>query len=396
MCCKTIALLDEAAKDLPWFTTDAEYGHMTAAAAKALKFRLLMFVASPLFNHATPYYEGQAATSHLSWYGDYQESRWMAALEAGREFLRLNKQNGDYYRVENTGDPREDYINGYFTKGNKEVVMASFRWGTYVKGNKGFRMFDQGYGMPRSNHADMFLWKDGSKFDWDNPEHRAHPFFDAAGNPTRDIRLYETLVVNGDKYKGRKAEVYRGGREGYGAGAKEGQKFQFGYGFRKFIRDKDTEMHNKPYSCPLIRMPEIHLYMAEVMNQLGQASTKDEFGRDAYDYLNLVHERAGLPAVTATEVPSGETLLNYLLDERAREFGQEDIRHHDMRRYRKGAEWATRPLEELVTTKEGDNFNYKVNVREEKYVWHDHWYLLPFPVGEINKKYGLIQNPGWE
>ena len=393
---KTVTLLDEAAKDLPWFTTDAEYGHMTAAVAKALKFRLLMFVASPLFNHATPYYEGQAATDHLSWYGDYQESRWTAALEAGREFLRLNKQNGDYYRVENTGDPREDYINGYFTKGNKEVVMASFRWGTYVKGNKGFRMFDQGYGMPRSNHADMFLWKDGSRFDWNNPEHRAHPFFDAAGNPTRDIRLYETLVVNGDKYKGRKAEVYRGGREGYGAGAKEGQKFQFGYGFRKFIRDKDTEMHNKPYSCPLIRMPEIHLYMAEVMNQLGQASTKDEFGRDAYDYLNLVHERAGLPAVTAAEVPAGETLLNYLLDERAREFGQEDIRHHDMRRYRKGAEWATRPLEELVTTKEGDNFNYQVNVREEKYVWHDHWYLLPFPVGEINKKYGLIQNPGWE
>lgn len=393
---KTVTLLDEAAKDLPWFTTDAEYGHMTAAVAKALKFRLLMFVASPLFNHATPYYEGQAATDHLSWYGDYQESRWTAALEAGREFLRLNKQNGDYYRVENTGDPREDYINGYFTKGNKEVVMASFRWGTYVKGNKGFRMFDQGYGMPRSNHADMFLWKDGSRFDWNNPEHRAHPFFDAAGNPTRDIRLYETLVVNGDKYKGRKAEVYRGGREGYGAGAKEGMKFQFGYGFRKFIRDKDTEMHNKPYSCPLIRMPEIHLYMAEVMNQLGQASTKDEFGRDAYDYLNLVHERAGLPAVTAAEVPAGETLLNYLLDERAREFGQEDIRHHDMRRYRKGAEWATRPLEELVTTKEGDNFNYQVNVREEKYVWHDHWYLLPFPVGEINKKYGLIQNPGWE
>ncbi len=64
---------------LPWFTTDAEYGHMTAAVAKALKFRLLMFVASPLFNNVTPYYyEGQAATEHLTWYGDYQESRWEA------------------------------------------------------------------------------------------------------------------------------------------------------------------------------------------------------------------------------------------------------------------------------------------------------------------------------
>ena len=394
---KTVDLLDEAAKDLPWFTTDAEYGHMTAAVAKAIKFRLLMFVASPLFNNEVPYYEGQAATEHMSWYGDYQESRWKAALEAGKEFLRLNKENGDYYRVENTGNPREDYINGYFTKGNREVVMASFRWGVYAKGNKGFRMFDQGYGIPRGNHADMFLWHDGSKFDWNNPEHKAHPFFDAAGNPTRDIRLYETLVVNGDKYKGRKAAVYRGGTEGFGAGAKEGMKFQFGYGFRKFIRDKANEMDKKPYSCPLIRMPEIYLYMAEVMNQLGQASVKDEFGMDAYDYLNLVHERAGLPPVIVAEVPSGEPLLEYLLDERAREFGQEDIRYHDMRRYRKGAEWATRPLEELVTTKEDDDkFNYQVNVREEKYLWYDHWYLIPFPVSEINKKYGLIQNPGWE
>lgn len=393
---RTVNLLDEAAKDLPWFTTDEEYGHMTAAVAKALKFRLLLFVASPLFNNSTPYYEGPAATGHLSWLGDYQESRWVAALEAGREFLRLNKENGDYYRVENTGNPREDYINGYFTKGNKEVVMASFRWGTYDKGNKGFRMYDQGYGMPRSSYADMFLWRDGSKFDWSNPIHKAHPFFDASGNPTRDIRLYENLVVNGDKWQGRKAEVYTGGREGFGTGSNVGQKTQFGYGFRKFLRDKHNEMHNKPYSCPLIRMPEIYLGMAEVMNQLGQASVKDEFGMDAYDYLNLVHTRAGLPEVVNGEVISGESFLNYLLDERAREFGQEDIRYHDMRRYRKGAEWATRPVEELVTTKSGNDFNYQVNVRNEKYLWYDHWYLLPFPVAEINKKYGLIQNPGWE
>lgn len=160
---KTVDLLDEAAKDLPWFTTDAEYGHMTAAVAKAIKFRLLMFVASPLFNNEVPYYEGQAATEHLSWYGDYQENRWRAALEAGKEFLRLNKENGDYYRVENTGNPREDYINGYFTKGNREVVMASFRWGVYEKGIKPFRMYDQGYSLPRGNHADMFLWHDGFK-----------------------------------------------------------------------------------------------------------------------------------------------------------------------------------------------------------------------------------------
>lgn len=396
---RTITLLDEAAKDLPWFTTDAEYGHMTAAVAKALKFRILMFVASPLFNNTTPYYEGTAATEHLSWFGDYQESRWIEALEAGREFLRLNKQHGDYYRIENTGNPREDYINGYFTKGNKEVVMASFRWGTYQKGNKAFRMYDQGYSIPRANYADMFLRLDGTRMDWKKEEHKAYPFFDAKGQPCRDLRLYENLMVNGDKWSGKqKVETWVGGKHGYGEGSEVGMKTQFGYGYRKFVRNKGNEMDKKPYSCPLIRMPEIYLGMAEVMNQLGLASSKDEFGMDAYDYLNVVHTRAGMPPVTVNEIPSGEPLLNYLLTERACEFGQEDVRYHDMRRYRKGAEWATRPVEELVITtpNKGKTFNYQINIRSERYLWFDHWYLLPFPVAEINKKYGLIQNPGWE
>jgi hypothetical protein len=27
--------------------------------------------------------------------------------------------------------------------------------------------------------------------------------------------------------------------------------------------------------------------------------------------------------------------------------------------------------------------------------WNDKYFLLPLPIDEINKKYGLIQNPGW-
>lgn len=392
---KVTKMLDEAATDLPWYTTNEEYGHMTAAAAKALKFRLLLFVASPLFNDIEPYYPGQAADERLTWYGDYQQSRWQAALDAGKDFMRLNRENSDYYRMENTGNPQEDYVSGYFVKGNREVVMASFRWGIYSKGIKPFRMYEDGYGAPRGNYADMFQWKDGTDFDWDNPEHRAHPFFDASGKPTRDVRLYETLLVNGDKWQGRNAEVYIGGREGPGGSIR--QKTQYGYGLRKFIRDKQNEMHNKPYSCPLIRMPEIYLSMAEVMNKLGLAEQVDEYGYDAYGYLNLVHTRAGLPEVTADEVPQGDELWDYLMDERAREFGQEEIRYFDMVRYKKGAEWASRPMELLETTKTGNDFDYKPIIEDKtKYLWNDNWYLLPFPIGEINKKYGLIQNPGWE
>lgn len=394
---KTVALLDEAALDLPWYVTDEEYGHMTAAAAKALKFRLLLFAASPLFNNNIPYMDGVAANEHLVWYGDEREDRWQRALKAGLEFIRMNRQNNNYYEVINTGNPREDYINGYFVKGSREVIMASFRYGTYSKGIKPFRTYEEGKAIPRGNYADMFQWKDGSDFDWSNDEHKKNPFFDSKGNPNRDIRLYETLLVNQDKWQGRKAEVYVGGREGFGSGSKVNQKTKYGYGYRKFIRDRHNEMDKKPYSCPLIRMPEIYLSMAEIMNHLRIANSKDEFGYDAYDYLNKVHTRAGLPPVTSAEVPEGEQLWDYLMDERAREFGHEEVRYFDMIRYRKGKEWATKPTTVLETKKVGSEFTYKITVRDDiKYKWSDHWYLLPFPTEEMNKKYGLIQNPGWE
>ena len=51
---------------------------------------------------------------------------------------------------------------------------------------------------------------------------------------------------------------------------------------------------------------------------------------------------------------------------------------------------------------EPSGFSYKVShamaetrqyAKPEK--WNDKYFLLPLPVDEINKKYGLIQNPGW-
>lgn len=394
---KISTLLDDAAKVLPWYTSDEEYGHMTAAAAKALKFRLLMFAASPLFNNEKPYFDGEAAEQKLTWYGNYSDERWEAALAAGQEFIELNNANNNHYEIFEGGkDKRDNYLQGYWKKGNPEVIMATFRWPTYIDGNKAFRMYDQGYGSPRGNYADLFQWSaDGSDFDWDKPEHKEAPFFDAKGRPTRDPRMYETLLVNGDTYKGRKAQVYVGGSEGTGTNTTIGVMTQYGYGFRKFIQDRKV-IYGQPYSCPFIRMPEIYLGLAEAMNRLGKAESTDKFGNTAYDYLNKVRKRVGMKGETSSTVAPGDKLTEYLLDERAREFGQEDMRYFDMIRCRKGAEWATRPMEMLTTTMVGDKFEYTVTTDPNiKYLWDDKWYLVPFPTVEINKKYGLVQNPGW-
>lgn len=397
---KIVTLLDEAAGDLPWYASAEEDGHMTAAAAKALKLRVLLFAASPLLNNDAPYVDGEAATLKLSWYGDYRQERWEAALNAGLEFLRLNKENGDYHQIVDTDNPREDYINGYWIRGSKEIIISSHRYAIY---DMGMKSLDRGHNdhpnATRASYADMFQWKkDGSDFQWDNPEHAAHPFFDENMNPTRDIRLYETLIINQDKFKSQPngAECYQGGRQSLENGSFN-KSSKYGYSVRKFVRDKAEEVKNKPYQCPLIRMPEVYLSLAEAMNQLGKAKVKDEFGKDAYDYINLVRDRAGLPGVKEVE---GQELIDILLHERAVEFGAEEMRYFDLIRWKRGDLLST-PLQRLIIKMVGKDadgkpiFSYDRSVTNEKYTWKDHWYLIAFLQEEINKKYGLIQNPGW-
>lgn len=67
---------------------------------------------------------------------------------------------------------------------------------------------------------------------------------------------------------------------------------------RKFVRNWGDEVNGKFYSCPLLRLPEVYLNMAEAMNELGKATTADEFGNTAYDYLNMTRNRAGMPDIT--------------------------------------------------------------------------------------------------
>lgn len=390
-------LTEEAATVLPWSVPSEEDGRMTAAAL-ALNVRVRLFVASPLFNSVSPFMEGEASSAHYTWYGDFRESRWQDALDAGLNFLRENQKNQNYYCLVNTGNPREDFVNAYFTRYNREVLIASHRWVT-CGGNKAIQQIKFGISNPTGNYGDMFEWKTGEPFDWNNPEHRAHPFFDENNNPTRDIRMYETLMVNGDKWQGRKLEGYEGGREGWNSTNSNFQKNAYnGYGMRKFQRDLSTERNGKPYQCPLLRLPEIYLSIAEAMNELGKANMKDEFQRDAYDYINLVRNRAGMPNLDKSKITPGIKLREAILHERVVEFGFEEVRFFDINRWKR---YDLLDVEYfgLLTKKDGNNFTYERKPLRYDRIWLERWsdkyYLIPIPQDEINKKYGLVQNPGW-
>lgn len=387
------ALIDEAAADLPWSVTAGDDGRMTAAAALALKTRLLLFAASPLFNNSTPYMSGAAADEKLVWYGGYSQERWQKAMDACVEFLEENEANGNLYKLVSTGDPRNDFANGYFNRYNFEVLISS-RWRTvWTAGIIPVSQVRFGCASITLNYVNMFAMNDGTPFDWTNPDHAANPFFDATGKTRRDIRLYETCAINGDKFKGRTAETFEGGIE-----YRENRFAYNGFGLRKHVRDRASEMAQKFYQMPLLRMPEIYLNLAEAMNEMGKAGVKDKFNRDAYDYVNIVRGRAGMPALDRTKATPGEKLREAILLERALEFGFEEVRYFDLNRWKR-SDWLQVPLQRLVIKKNGNNFTYSFDrlAFDRTYItnWSDKYYLSPFPLDEINKNYGLVQNPGW-
>ena len=404
-------LIDQAATLLPWTTSANDDGRMTKAGALALKSRLLTFAASPLFNSDQPYREGEAADKHYVWWGDYQKSRWEDALEAGLEFLRENRRSGDQYALVDNGDPGDSFFKGYFERYNFEILISSHRYATCSRETFPIYQISYGFGRPLLNYVDMFQMKDGSEFDWDNAEHRAHPFFTEDKEKVRDPRLYETVWVTGDSFWGRTCEIYKGGREqpkymGGGQDWRWQDQGRSGFAMKKLVLDQYTDYNGRMYQCPLMRLPEIYFNIAEAMNELGRAEEKDEFGRNDYDYVNLVRARVDMPPIDSDMVAPGESLREYILDERAREFGYEEVRYFDIVRWKHKdyLDDTPRRLEIFPVEPKIDgeyrNFTYAIQtdqLLERKWVtyWDNKYYLCPIPQEEINKKYGLVQNPGW-
>ena len=125
-----------------------------------------------------------------------------------------------------------------------------------------------------------------------------------------------------------------------------------------------------------------------------------------------------------------ENLIEEILRERACELGLSNNHYYDMIRYKHG-DWMTKQLHGLVTFRllqnskgewvrnfeawkgthkdngiaEPSRFDYmrfKLFNRTRVQWGMDpnskeiaKWYLFPFPITEINKGYGLVQNPGW-
>ena len=423
----------------PWRLDDVdnEAGRITKAAAYAVRAKLYMYAASPLFNDTEPYMEFNRVEDfqdiHAVWYGGYKPELWQKCREACEDFFRINEQNGNYYKLV---QPVTRDFNGYsdafraayWTRGNSEKIMevhscySMEEWGdqTYGIGN----VAHQGHLNPTAEYMEMFPMADGRNFPYlnagvyntDNPDN-IDIFVD------RDPRMYETMLVQvrelREDYNGKRAwSMWQGGDVYHSTSSVfRADRLKSGIALFKWIRDF-KKMKNEPANYAYIRMADMHLVYAEALAETGDL-------QGACDQINLVRDRVGLGKIEVMNpdlhlTSNKANLINELLRERACELGLEDERLYDIIR-RKCVDKFTTPLHELVIwrktadggkdtrtdsrLKTGEpypNFIYDRQVITygarrwwEPGFWTNKWFLSPFPRPEINKGYGLFQNPGW-
>lgn len=398
----TLALINMAIPDLPFTLPNPEKwaGRFTQAGAMALKIRLLLFAASPLFNSNQPYLTGEASSKKLTWYGGYDPSLWQKAVEACKDFLQKNQQEGYPYHLVNTGHPQEDFRSGYLYRRSPELLVQVQKDYKGERGANGYptSLINEGVGTTTDNYVKMFPMADGTPIDQPGSGYDpTHPY------ANRDPRLYETVLTNGAPYQGRTAEIWVGGREHKTINY---LTTRTGYRVFKFILDGRSSkgLHQM---WPALRLSEIYLSYAEALDQVNGGPTPE-----AYKYVNMVRNRAGLD-----DLPTGmnkEQFRKAVVLERVLELGYEEVRWWDlirwkmkdnftktlygMRIWKKGTPEAVNAKDLGYGYHESDQYiyvRYKIPDRYWKVNFSPKWYLSAFPQDEINKGYGLIQNPGW-
>lgn len=470
-----VDLLDNVIKGnhLPWAyegsEAAAETGHWTKAGAMALKCKVLAFAASPLFNDAQPYWQGKhtVEADTCAWYGGSKPELWQQLKQACADFFAQMNANGHYHLVQPLGTTQEDYRyafrSSYILEDSPEIIHSvrisknahgndygwyNLGWGGKANGSGGNDRFAY---CPTQELVEMFPWADGTPFDWDKAEKegKLDQMFVKGDTVkgqqllqnlqyTRDPRLYETVMVNGDRQTlnwgdgratGANWEMWVGGTTvGNGSKTNSG-KYGTGYRMLKYIVGEVMRRHYPQWNA--IMLSDMYLTYAEALLQADNNAT------EAIKYVDAVRARVGLKGLVECNpgknlTSNKQALLDEILRERACDLSFQLERYFDLIRYKR-ADIFEKPLHGLriyrLVQKDGKwvreesqwynkSFNKKLAETDPNFYEPSHfdyerfqittgarawwtdgfdpkWYLQPFPITEVNKGYGLYQNAGW-
>lgn len=436
-----VQLLDEAAATLPnEVETPSQLGRIIKPVAVSLKAKVLVTAASPLYNGNPEQIQVKGKDGMVLFDAAYKKEKWDRAVVAAREAIELCEQLGHAlytYNEANTLSPsmvtqlsNRNVITESF---NTEIIWANTQSkSAYIQsisqahldpaGSSNTRVKDNL--SPTLKIAELFYTKNGVPINEDKTWPYNTRYALRIGKDAEKLYMkpgYTSIELNFDREERYYANLGFDGGAWYGQGrydqnnmwyvqAKFGQvqgkaSEEFGSmtGFwpKKLvyfrnILDQNTYSQTL-YPWPLIRLADLYLLYAEALNE------SEGPGPEAYKYINLVRERAGLPTVQESwtnysvnpgKFTSKDGLREIIQQERLIEFSFEGQRFWDLRR------WKTAPVEMNkalrswnLRQKEPINYYVPITIINQSFGLKD--YFWPIAENDIIVNPNLVQNPGW-
>lgn len=448
---------DDAATRLPATRSNQRAGLATSVAAKAIKSRMLLYAASPLYNGNQMYanFTNNDGTQLIN--TTYDVEKWVRAKNAAKEAIDAAEAAGARLYVPSDAvasdlpEPTDPTQRGLrFTlvdKASKEHVWVDARAEGYYSMQNKSRPFGTGAWngiSPTVAMLDRFYSVNGLPIDEDpafNYDERFSPaMFDADDingegqtllmNLNREPRYYAWISFHNGYYEalgqmnaGTDHTVYAESNKRGVNNMKVLTRFtrsetcgvrnrNNNYSPTGFLNKKGVHPGSnsgggghREYPWPVVRLGELYLNYAEACVESGDLD-------EAKIYLDRIRQRAGIPTVDAAwgsigVTPTRDKLREIARQERMVELYMEHHNFWDMRRWLLAEEYfdATPAGANIMT----DNFEEfaKLTLLDGSPVTGGNApnilrsftsprnYLMPIPYSEVQKNNNLVQNPDY-
>lgn len=391
-----VADCDRAEQLLPdYYTDETKVGRATRIAALALKSRVLLYAASPLFNTDTPYLSFKDhGNNTLICYGNYDRERWKKAADAAKAAIDAVNQSG-HYGLYTNGTPETNYEYVWTVPDNKEIILANKKYRNFRVSARPMvadlpvwamnKAWGDGGLYATFNFVKFYEKRDGTKADWS----------DEGGDNLMDIyntldpRFAQTIAYHGSVWSDEVGII-----NFLPGAAQTSATDKTRHLLHKWVprtMKVTSPLNTANVDWIVFRVAELYLNYAEALNEYYDAPPQE-----AFEAVRLVRARSGMPAFPA--MLTQNEFRTKLRTERGVELAFEDHRFWDIRR------WLIAEDEGVM---QGKMYGLKIksidgtttHIHYQPYVfeirsWSRRSYLHGIMQNEVDKGY-LIQNPGW-
>lgn len=429
-------LIDEAATGLPSkiLNEDTELGRMTKAAALAIKARLLVTAASPLFNGNTDFANFKGIDGDNLFPLTIDPNKWELAAIACKAAIdeahgaghKLYKFDGGLLKVDEYTQLEMDIRNAVCEKWNTELIWGATPGSSTLQNNvtPNFNPSEFNNGLtaqmaPTFKMVELFYTQNGVPIAEDkNWDFNGRYDLKTAGTQDKGIQFgYETAALHFNREPRFYANVGFDGaklfmknkswdiqaKTGQTSGKRQNLYYSItGYYAKKLINwnmviGVGGSVSIEAYPWPIVRLADLYLLYAEALNETGKQS-------ESLKYVNLIRSRAGLSsveeswtlhAINPSKFTTKNGLRSILHQERLIELSFEASRFWDLRRWKEAESILNAPIMGWdVSGRDNATYYRRLLLFNQTFI-SPRDYFWPIKENNILVNPNLVQNLGW-